>query len=132
MVDEQMYEQPLMPYDPYYMSYPNQTHYPNMYEYYMPAYPWGIYPNYPLVPYSIYPPYVPVEEASVPSQAAPMQEGGVAREAIDSKVLQQFMNDNGQVDIQKMLQTVGQFADTVQQVSPVIKQLNELVRSFRA
>lgn len=52
-------------------------------------------------------------------------------EQVDKKVIQQFMNEDGQVDIQKMLQTVGQFADTVQQVSPVIKQLNELIRSFR-
>lgn len=46
--------------------------------------------------------------------------------------LQQFLDENGQVDIQKMLTTIGQFADTVQQVSPVIKQLNDLVRNFRA
>lgn len=49
-----------------------------------------------------------------------------------SRVIQQFLDENGQVDIQKMLSTVGQFADTVQQVSPVIKQLNDLVRSFRS
>lgn len=49
-----------------------------------------------------------------------------------NRVMQQFLDENGQMDFQKMLSTVGQFADTVQQVSPVIKQLNDLVRSFRA
>lgn len=49
-----------------------------------------------------------------------------------NSVMQQFLDENGNVDIQKMLQTVGQLADTVQQVTPVIRQLNDLIRSFRA
>lgn len=49
-----------------------------------------------------------------------------------TRLMQQFLDQNGQVDVQKMLQTVGQFADTVQQVSPVIRQLNDLIRAFRA
>lgn len=51
---------------------------------------------------------------------------------VEQHIMQQFLNENGQVDIQKMLQTIGQFADTVQQVSPVIKQINDIIRSFRA
>lgn len=47
------------------------------------------------------------------------------------RMLQQFLNDDGQVDVQKMLQTIGQFADTVQQVSPVLRQINDLIKSFR-
>lgn len=47
------------------------------------------------------------------------------------RLIQQFLTEDGQVDVQKMLQTIGQFADTVQQVSPVIKQINDLVKSFR-
>lgn len=46
-------------------------------------------------------------------------------------IMQQFLTEDGHVDIQKMLKTIGQFADTVQQVSPVIKQINDLIRSFR-
>lgn len=49
----------------------------------------------------------------------------------ENHMLQQFLTEDGQVDIQKMLKTIGQFADTVQQVSPVIKQINDLVKSFR-
>lgn len=52
--------------------------------------------------------------------------------AISPGVMQQFLDENGNVDIQKMLSTVGQLADTVQQVSPVIRQLNDLIRNFRA
>lgn len=49
----------------------------------------------------------------------------------EQRILQQFLNEDGQVDVQKMLQTIGQFADTVQQVSPVIKQINDVIKSFR-
>jgi len=56
---------------------------------------------------------------------------GAHQAGAEQRMIQQFLNDDGQVDIQKMLQTIGQFADTVQQVSPVIKQINDLVKSFR-
>lgn len=46
-------------------------------------------------------------------------------------ILQQFQNENGQIDINKMLSTVGQLANTVQQVSPVFKQVGDLIKSFR-
>lgn len=49
----------------------------------------------------------------------------------EQHIMQQFLTEDGQVDIQKMLKTIGQFADTVQQVSPVIKQINDIIRSFR-
>lgn len=44
----------------------------------------------------------------------------------------QFLNEKGQVDVNKMLSTVGHLAQTVQQVSPVIKQVNDIIQSFRA
>jgi len=142
MVNEQMYEQTTMPYDAYYAAYPPHDSQGNIYDYYPPYYPWTAYQPYPMMPYPpypSYPPYVPNNDYSQRQEyasVATMNEVANEQEQVtaniaDSKVLQQFMNDSGQVDIQKMLQTVGQFADTVQQVSPVIKQLNELVRSFR-
>src|SRR5699024_8132538 len=42
----------------------------------------------------------------------------------------QFLNENGQVDVNKMLSTVGQLAHTVQEVSSVIKQVNDIIQSF--
>src|SRR5699024_11432066 len=38
-----------------------------------------------------------------------------------------FQDSNGQVDFDKMFSTVGQLANTVQQVSPVIKQVGSLI-----
>lgn len=46
-------------------------------------------------------------------------------------IFAQFKDQNGQVDINKTLSTVGQFANTVQQVTPVIKQISDLIKSFR-
>lgn len=46
-------------------------------------------------------------------------------------LLTQFQDQNGLIDINKTLSTVGQFANTVQQVTPVIKQISDLVKLFR-
>jgi len=46
-------------------------------------------------------------------------------------ILAQFQTAEGQMDIQKMLSTVGQLANTVQQVSPVIKEIGAMIRVFR-
>lgn len=101
-----------------------EVYYPYDYQqpyYYQPqiAYPYnGFDPNK-------YPDFDPQFMYQMP----PQQDGGTAN---TNNVMQQFLDENGNVDIQKMLSTVGQLADTVQQVTPVIRQLNDLVRSFRA
>ena len=46
-------------------------------------------------------------------------------------LMEQFLNENGQIDIQKTLYMAGQFADTIEQVTPVIKQLNDVFQGFR-
>lgn len=46
-------------------------------------------------------------------------------------VFAQFQDENGQMDIHKTLATVGQFANTVQQVTPMVKQISDLIKSFR-
>jgi len=46
-------------------------------------------------------------------------------------ILAQFQTSEGQMDVQKMLSTVGQLANTVQQVSPVIKEIGAMIRVFR-
>lgn len=43
----------------------------------------------------------------------------------------QFQNESGQIDVNKMLSTVGQLANTVQQVTPVVKQLGDFIKGFR-
>ncbi|MGM8212465.1 YppG family protein [Virgibacillus sp. W0430] len=42
-----------------------------------------------------------------------------------------FQNESGQLDVNKVMATVSQFANTVQQISPVIKQFNDLMKSFK-
>ena len=42
-----------------------------------------------------------------------------------------FQNENGQLDVNKTLATVGQFATTIQQISPIIKQFNNLIKALR-
>lgn len=45
--------------------------------------------------------------------------------------MSQFQGENGQLDINKMLSTVGHLANTVQQVTPVIQQVSSLMKSFK-
>lgn len=46
-------------------------------------------------------------------------------------IMAHFYDENGQMDLQKMLSTVNQLANTFQQVTPVIQQLGSLVRFIR-
>lgn len=66
------------------------------------------------------------QQGNNPTNTFPNQE--VDNEAVFSH---QFLNEQGQVDVNKMLSTVGHLAQTVQQVSPVIKQVNDIIQSFR-
>lgn len=64
-------------------------------------------------------------------QAPLAEHNNEALKNTSNPIMQQFLNDNGQIDVEKMLKTIGQLADTVQQVSPVIKQVNDIIKSFR-
>lgn len=46
-------------------------------------------------------------------------------------ILSQFQNTNGQIDVDKMLTTVGQLANTYHQVAPIIKQFSSFMKTFR-
>lgn len=46
-------------------------------------------------------------------------------------ILSQFQNGNGQIDVDKMLTTVGQLANTYHQVAPIIKQFGSFMKNFR-
>lgn len=106
-------------------------HYP--YAYYYPPYfdnPYGEAPYFPPPYINGYPYYYNQQQLQMPFPTTDMLQTN--NNQVESRMLQQFLDENGQVDIQKMLQTVGQLADTVQQVSPVIRQVNDLIRQFRA
>lgn len=42
-----------------------------------------------------------------------------------------FQDKDGQVDLDKMFSTVGQFANTIQQISPVVKQFGSMIKNFK-
>lgn len=48
-----------------------------------------------------------------------------------NNVMGYFQNENGQMDFDKMLSTVGQIANTYHQVSPIVKQVGALIKTFR-
>jgi hypothetical protein len=60
-----------------------------------------------------------------PYQAAPSNQQPV------SNLKAYFQDDNGQMDYDKMFNTVGQLAKTVQQVTPVIQQVGSIIKSFK-
>ncbi|WP_404451193.1 YppG family protein [Virgibacillus necropolis] len=45
--------------------------------------------------------------------------------------LNHFQDKNGEVDVDKMLSTVGQVANTFKQVSPMIKQFGSIMKTFK-
>lgn len=46
-------------------------------------------------------------------------------------IISQFQNQNGQLDVDKVIGTVGQLANTYHQVAPIFKQFGSLVKNFR-
>ena len=84
--------------------------------------------NYSPEPY-MYMPYYPYPNPYIMPNNSPIQQQGDG--ATTNPVLQQFMDEHGQVDVSKMLKTIGQLADTVQQVTPVVKQINDIIKAFR-
>ncbi|SHG32331.1 YppG family protein [Ornithinibacillus halophilus] len=46
-------------------------------------------------------------------------------------ILSQFQDENGQMNLDKMLSTVGQMANTYHQVQPIVKQVSSLLKNFR-
>ncbi|MFA1822580.1 YppG family protein [Virgibacillus oceani] len=48
-----------------------------------------------------------------------------------NSIMSNFQNQDGKVDIDKMLGTVGQMANTYHQVSPIFKQFGTFLKGFR-
>jgi len=115
MVNENDFQQGELPYYSFYPQDPYRTPYhPSMMDHASYYYPYESYRN---IPYS----YMDM----------PPNEVNTSDSSFHNQVLQQFVDENGQMDINKMLRTVGQLADTVQQVTPVIRELNDVIKTFR-
>ena len=63
------------------------------------------------------------------SQVNPIQEGPPANQL--NTLLTQFQNSEGQLDVDKMINTVGQIANTYHQVAPIVKQFSSFIKTFR-
>lgn len=80
--------------------------------------------QHPLTPFEYYskpiqPPIWPhYGQQNIPSEPSP-------------SLLAQYQDENGQMNVEKVLSTVGQFANTVQQISPVIQQVSSIIKTFR-
>lgn len=101
---------------------PNQPHY-NPYEQMQHQTPFEYYakPNQPADW-----PYMAQQQSNYYPYQQPNRQPNQA-----PNLLTQFQTSEGQVDLQKMLSTVGQLANTVQQVSPVIKEIGAMISVFR-
>lgn len=62
-------------------------------------------------------------------QVDPMQEGPSPNQL--NTLLTQFQNSEGQLDVDKMINTVGQIANTYHQVAPIVKQFSSFIKTFR-
>ncbi len=81
----------------------------------------------PVSPYQMY-----AKPPQPEGWAGQMDEGYFQEQAKKpNAIMQHFYDENGQMDIQKMLSTVNQLAGTFQQVTPVIQQIGSLVRLIR-
>ncbi|RLL42125.1 hypothetical protein D8M04_16225 [Oceanobacillus piezotolerans] len=73
------------------------------------------------------------EQSNVPNPQGgqqPFQQGNMQQQP-PNNMMGSFQKD-GQFDLDKMLSTVGQFANTYHQVAPIIQQLNGFLKAFRS
>lgn len=121
---------------PYYYHPSNQG---NVYYNYSPKNQYYDAPPHQQVPYNDLPPYLtPFEQFKKPDQPVNWQSVTQTNpnyystnQNSQTNFMYYFYDENGQIDIDKMLSTVGQVANTVQQVSPVIKQVSSLIKAFK-
>ncbi|SDK30851.1 YppG family protein [Sediminibacillus albus] len=107
------------------------------YSYHPPIQPVNQYPpnsTYPQPP--VYPAAgTPYEQLMKPPHPAPWAphypHGGPGGLQPVNGFIHYFQDKNGQVDIDKMLTTVGQMANTVQQVAPLFKGVGSFIKGIK-
>ncbi|MFS0562522.1 YppG family protein [Terribacillus sp. 179-K 1B1 HS] len=87
-------------------------------------------PQQPVTPYEYFkkPPLAPYWHAFAqpPNVYQPKQQAQLTK-----GLASYFQDKNGQMDINKMMSTVGQMASTVQQVSPIVKSLGSFLKILK-
>lgn len=59
------------------------------------------------------------------------QSGGMYKpSSASNNLMQYFQNDNGEMDLDKVLTTVGKLANTFQQISPVVKDMGAMIKKL--
>ncbi|ENH96383.1 hypothetical protein J416_11085 [Gracilibacillus halophilus YIM-C55.5] len=100
--------------DPFFGSFPYQQQYP-------------MAPNQPMTPYQYFqkpvmpPPYQEMSNQFPPTSGKPKH-----------SVMGMFQNQNGELDVDKVFQTVNQMANTYHQVNPIIKNVGSWIKKFQA
>ena len=89
--------------------------------------------NYPYTPISHITPYEryakPPQPLNLMSQS--QEAYGNPQEQTQAGLLRAFTDANGQVDFDKTMTTINQLASTYHQVSPIVRQLSTLIKTFR-
>ncbi|MEN2769223.1 YppG family protein [Ornithinibacillus xuwenensis] len=97
----------------------------------------------PQAPYqAMYPyqqPQTPFEQFAKPQQPADWYNTNQQNQTYNQQAygnpsqgaMSQFQDENGQLNLDKVLTTVSQFANTYHQVSPIIKQFGSFMKTFR-
>jgi hypothetical protein len=103
-------------------------------------YPYTQHPNYPYIQQNGPQPFqqTPYEQFAKPQQPLywdPTQtlHGSQPQQGSNpgGGIKAYFQDQDGQVDFDKMLSTVGQLASTYHQVSPIVKQFGSIIKIFK-
>lgn len=98
-------------------------------------------PNTPTPPYTPISHITPYERYAKPPQPLNLMSqsqsqsqeayGNPSSEQTQAGLLRAFTDANGQVDFGKTMTTINQLASTYHQVSPIVRQLSSLIKTFR-
>lgn len=128
-----------MQYRPYYND--GSMYRPDVYQ----QHPYTQHPNYPYTKQNGPPPpqlkQTPYEQFAKPQQPLYWDPIQTTNQGPNSNPQQgsnpgsgfkgYFQDQDGQVDFDKMLSTVGQLASTYHQVSPIVKQFGAMIKNFK-
>ncbi|WP_284141750.1 MULTISPECIES: YppG family protein [unclassified Virgibacillus] len=115
---------------------PNQFVYSNNFPSQEPYYPY--YPSYQSGSYSpsFSSPFLQYAKPPQPvnwyqSQTQAGDGTATIQQPQSNGIFSYFQDEKGQVDLDKMLTTVGKLANTYQQVSPMVQQFGSFIKGFR-
>lgn len=118
----------------------NNNYNPEQHYQMTPSYPEENYPPYNAnqsehIPYFDTTSYYNEQYSGLPQSFQQANEPGAMQGQVppqeNNQLLSQFQKDSGQLDVDKMLNTIGQLANTYHQVAPIVKQFGSLMRIFR-